>query len=196
MFALVDGVLWMRWVGIISDLLLGAFESSLTAASDREPRYKIHQKLIRRLFGSYNVLTFGDFGQLTPLPPGGTIFVPPFVASNAGAKQERARTIKDLFWGTEEDSLNFFIELVETKRYDDTWYASLLDECRAGALSEESYSFLHGLPTANPGSWQPSTGQPDCGTPHCATLAHKWVGQPFNLWEKQVRQECKICSDE
>ena len=67
----------MDEMGMISDLLLGAFESSLTDASDREPRYKMRRKLMRRLFGGYNVLTFGDFGQLTPLPPGGAIFRPP-----------------------------------------------------------------------------------------------------------------------
>ena len=100
----MDIIIIVDEVGMISDLLLGAFESSLADASDREPRYKKRQKTTRRLFGGYNVLTFGDFGQLTPLPPGGAIFAPPLVTS---VKQERARIIKDLFWGTGEGSLFF-----------------------------------------------------------------------------------------
>ena len=189
----------LKWVlvdevGMISDLLLGAFEMSLTDASDREPRYKMRRKVERRLFGGYNVLTFGDFSQLSPLPPGGPIFVPP--TASTGSKQERARSMKDVFWEDNEAALNYFIELVETKRYDDRWYATVLDECRAGALSEENYAFLHGLPTANPGSWSPSSGQAECGNPFCATLAKEWENQPYTCWEEQVRRECEVCCAE
>ena len=45
--------------------------------------------------------------------------MPPTGTAVAGSKQERARTIKDLFWTDDEDSLNYFAELVETKRFDD-----------------------------------------------------------------------------
>ena len=181
---------------MISDLLLGAFETALSDASDREARYKKRTKEFHRMFGGYNLLAFGDFGQLTPLPPGGAIFVPPKDTAVAGSRQERSRAIKDLFWTDDEDSLNYFAELVETKRFDDEWYAVLLNECRAGALSEENYAFLHGLPTANPGSWHPDCASPRCGSARCATLAVEWAAQPFSTWAEQVAQECAVCGAE
>ena len=173
---------------MISDLLLGAFETQLTDASDRELRYRLRADGTKRCFGGYNLLTLlGDFGQLTPLSPGGPIFVPPTDTLDSGAKQQRARTIKDMFWTADDDSLNFFAELVETKRFDDKWYEAVLNECRAGALSEENYSFLHGLPTGNPGTWRPGCAAPLCGNPRCATLAEEWRRQPFAKWPLQYK---------
>ena len=191
----------LKWVIVdeiemISDLSLGAFETALSDASDREARYKKRTNELHRMFGGYNLLAFGDFGQLTPLPPGGAIFVPPKDTAVAGSRQERSRAIKDLFWTDDEDSLNYFAELVETKRFDDDCYAVLLNECRAGALSEENYAFLHGLPTANPGSWHPDCASPRCGSARCATLAVEWAAQPFSTWAEQVAQECAVCGAE
>jgi len=209
-FVLVDEV------GMISDLLLGAFETSLSDATSREKYFKMLDDDIQRLFGGYNVLMFGDFSQLTPLPPGGPIFAPPSDTSETGSKQERARGIKDLFWSKEVGALNYFAELVETKRFDDAWYAAVLNECRAGALSDESYAFLHGLPTNNPGSWCPGSHAPSCGDLRCANLAEEWRGLgrgsnasldgpvegrprdllPFDQWEEHAKQECGACQTE
>ena len=51
----------LKWVivdeiGMISDLLLGAFETALSDASDREARYKKRTKELHRMFGGYNLL--------------------------------------------------------------------------------------------------------------------------------------------
>ena len=56
----------LKWVlvdevGMISDLLLGAFECQLTDASDREKRYKFRGDGSKRPFGGYNLLTLCDF---------------------------------------------------------------------------------------------------------------------------------------
>ena len=50
-------------------------------------------------------------------------------------------------WTDGEDALNFFIELTIQKRIDDPWYASVMEECRGGRLSEESYNFRVCVPT-------------------------------------------------
>ena len=57
--------------------------------------------------------------------------------TSSGSKQERARTIKNLFWEDDVDALNYLQELVETGRLNYDWYACVLDECRDGAISTE-----------------------------------------------------------
>lgn len=89
-------------------------------------------------------MTLGDFSQLTPLPPSGSIFVPPNDTSVEGSKGRRAGDIKDMFWTDGASALNYFKELAETKRFDDSWYALVLNQCRDGELDEEKYAFLHG----------------------------------------------------
>ena len=37
-------------------------------------------------------------------------------------------------------------------RIKDTWYSSVVDECRAGDLREDTYNFIHGYPTSACGS--------------------------------------------
>ena len=92
-------------------------------------------------------MMFGDMQQLEPCPPGGPLFVSPDEANVLGSKQERARMAKDMFWSDDKDAINFFFEVREQKRIKDAWYANFITECREGNLSDESYDFLHGLPT-------------------------------------------------
>ena len=42
--------------------------------------------------------------------------------------------------------------MATTKRIKDTWYSSVVDECRAGDLREDTYNFIHGYPTSACGS--------------------------------------------
>ena len=76
-------------------------------------------------------------------------------------------------WADGEDSLNFFIELTVQNRIDDPWYAGVMEECRYGQLSEESYDFLAGLPTQRPGSWR-ADGAVACGNAEYAALPERW----------------------
>ena len=43
-------------------------------------------------------------------------------------------------------------ELTECVRTDDDWLLQVQNEVRHGALTEDSYNFLHGQPTQVPGS--------------------------------------------
>ena len=121
-----------------------------------------------RFFGGYNLLAFGDFYQIPPIPSSASLAIPPIHKKTEGAKQAL-----DLMWADGEDSLNFFMELTVQKRIDDPWYAGVMEECRYGQLSEESYNFLTGLPTEHTGSWR-ADGTVACGNAECAALPEKW----------------------
>ena len=97
-------------------------------------------------------------------------------------------------WGDGEDSLNFYKELTIQKRIDDPWYAEIVEECRYGRLSEESYNFLVGLPTEHTGSWR-ADGTVECGKPECAALPQKWrlMAEQELDWEAMQELECPVC---
>jgi hypothetical protein len=94
------------------------------------------------MFGGYNVVSFGDFFQIPPIPSTSSFTIP-----QIEQQTEHAQNALDMFWGDGEDSLNYFVKLTVQKRAQDPWHAALLEECRYGALSDESYIFLVGLPT-------------------------------------------------
>ena len=122
-----------------------------------------------RFFGGYNLLAFGDFYQIPPIPSSASLAIPPTHKKTDGAKQAL-----DRMWADGEDSLNFFMELTVQKRIDDPWYAGVMEECRYGQLSDESYNFLVGLPTEHAGSWRAADGAVACGNAECAALQEKW----------------------
>ena len=110
----------LRWiladeVGMNADDLFGSFEAEFADAA-RDTRYKFRADRSRRPFGGYNLLTFGDFFQLPPIPASAAIFDPPNLC-----KTERSRKIVEMFWGDDVDSLNYFVELIVQKRIDDPW---------------------------------------------------------------------------
>ena len=62
----------LRWVlideiSMVADGLLGDFEAQFTNAA-RQTRYAQRADNSKRIFGGYNVLTFGDWWQLPPIP--------------------------------------------------------------------------------------------------------------------------------
>ena len=71
----------LRWilvdeVSMVSDTLLGDFESHLTDAA-RQTRFSKRADKSVRCFGGYNVLFFGDWWQLHPIPDsGGAVLAP------------------------------------------------------------------------------------------------------------------------
>ena len=62
------------------------------------------------------------------------------------------------------------------------------------------YCFIHGLPTANPGSWNPETGEVYCRGKNCNSLAKEWA-ELYLCTEKitcpaRVEMECVECRQE
>ena len=55
-----------------------------------------------RVFGGYNLLAFGDFYQIPPIPSSASLAIPPIHKKTEGAKQAL-----DLMWAEGEDSLIF-----------------------------------------------------------------------------------------
>ena len=109
-----------------------------------------------------------------------------------------------MLWQPGPDSINRLFELTEQKRVEDPWYNDVLVQCRQGALNDENYCFLLGLPTQHVGSWrQPqdaegSKGYAGCGNDDCNNLHQTWrematLGQP---WKDMCKLECSLCRDE
>ena len=152
---------------MVPDDLLGAFANHLPDAASPSCYQKKPDGSVR-FFGGYNLLAFGDFYQIPPIPSSASLAIPPL-----HKKSEAAKQALDLMWADGEDSLNFFIELTVQKRIDGPWYASMVEECRYGQFSEGSYNFLVGLRTAHTGSWR-ADGTVQCGKAECAGLPVKW----------------------
>ena len=186
----------LRWIlldeiSMVSDDLLGQFEDCTSNAA-RESRYLRHphtQK--RRLFGGYNVMVFGDWWQLPPIPDTGALFKPP-IAPCSG----RAKAARNMFWGEGDNTINYMAELTEQKRLDDPWYNDVMVSCRSGAMDDESYHFFTGLPTQHCGSWH--RGQALCGSDKCSKLSSEWatMAKRGESWEDMVTMECGACRQE
>ena len=176
---------------MVPDELLGIFEHHLADASV-DSRYKYWADKSRRLFGGYNMLGFGDFYQIPPIPASASLANPPI-----GKKSEAALRALNLLWTDGRDSLNLFVELTVQKRIDDRWYATVMEECRYGALSQEAYNFLVGLPTEHAGSWS-ADGTLHCNSDSCAELPQTWkrMSALGASWADMQCLECSICSAE
>ena len=138
-------------VSMISDQLLAEFECNLKSAARHTCFYKRRDKSIRA-FGGYNVLFFGDWWQLPPIPDTAALFRPP-EKQREKKQSEGAGQMVHLFWGDGADTINFLAELTVQKRVEDPWFNEVLLRCRHGALDPEHYCFLFGLPTLHAGSW-------------------------------------------
>ena len=108
----------LRWIiidemSMVPDELLGIFEHHLTDAAART-RYSQRCDGTNRPFGGYNVMGFGDFFQIPPIPSTASLTIPPIEK-----KTEHASKALDLLWGDGADALNFFAELTLQKRIDD-----------------------------------------------------------------------------
>ena len=146
----------LRWIlideiSMVSHALLGEFEANITSAA-RQTRHAKRADGSLRLFGGYNVVAFGDWWQLPPIPDAGALFLPPPPDAAKDDKFERARRVHEMFWHRGVDSINFLAELTIQKRQDDQWFSEVLLQCRSGHLANEDYYFLMGLPTKRCGS--------------------------------------------
>ena len=110
--------------------------------------------------------------------------------------------MSSMFWTREMDSINRFLELTVERRCKDPWLSHVLQGARHGNLDDESYCFLHGLPTRHTGSWDPRLAKTMCGSERCAILPTLWeaelyAGKLGNAnWRRRRSQECEKCATE
>jgi len=105
----------LRWVlmdeiSMIADTLLGEFESQFSSAA-RQTQHAKRRDKTHRICGGYNMLLFGDWWQLPPIPDSGALFLPPSARSPADKQSERARRVLEMFWRPGADSINYLCEL-------------------------------------------------------------------------------------
>ena len=183
---------YLRWLlfdefPMCADDLLGALETTFRDAAAAS-RYTTRRDKSKRVFGCYNILNFGDLYQLPPIPSTAAVFTPPTETKTVSAK-----TILNMFWSDDANSINSFVELTIQKRIADDWYAGVMNECRMGQLSEDSYNFLHGFPNEHCGSWL-QDGTTTCKNPGCQRLAQRWKEMTVqgHAWDDMVRLECGV----
>ena len=131
-----------------------------------------------RPFGGLNVLCVGDFWQLDP-PDGGFLADIPTQYLQRARRYQPAPTIshgQSLFWGGPLTGIQGVTELHECERTQDQWLQEVQEEFRKGAVSLDTYNFLHGRPTRVPGSWL--NGDVCCGNDKCRALAGLSSGVP------------------
>ena len=126
----------LRWVLVdecfmIPDELLGTFEQQLADAA-QSSAFKKNEDGSVRMFGGYNVMTFGDLFQIPPIPDSAALFLPP-----KAEKSERAKKALGFVWGEGDEGLIFFKELTQQMRVrDDAWYQEdVLQQCLISDLS-------------------------------------------------------------
>ena len=134
-------------------------------------------------------------GSYPPIPDTAALFKPPSAKSS-----RKAKTVLNLFWGDDPDSLNYMKELTEQKRVVDHWYNDFLSQCRNGELQDEMYHFICGLPTEHCGTWKvvDGCGLAACENAKCNQLAQVWQAMAGRgaTWEEMVKEKCAVCAEE
>ena len=116
-------------------------------------------------FGGVNIICAGDFMQLPPCKASGDLSLPPpYILGDTVATVDDDDIGRELFWR----NVTHTVELVEQVRCKDPWYANVLDELREGRMSDNTYNFLHGLPTSVCGTG--AIGDIPCGNEACHSL--------------------------
>ena len=79
----------------------------------------------------------------------------------------------------------------------DIWYSDVLTSCREGDMSLSDWHFLHGLPTAECGSWLVRQGKSSCGNHQCGKFKEKSkaarLGAHDRWLEEAKKYECQVC---
>ena len=135
----------LRWllideISMVSAYLFGQLEMAVLKVVRRKIPYRLATDGTTRPFGGINVLLFGDMWQLKPVT-GLPLFAPP-----SEAKSRTAMHGCGLMW----TQLRRCWELHGSQRCSNAWYNKVLQQCRDGCLTEESYWYLHGFPTGTP----------------------------------------------
>ena len=173
---LFENCLSMRWL-IIDECstlppgLLALLESFMREKACIKHPYAFRDPRQRQQpfpFGGINMVFAGDVWQLPPVKDS-AIFSNPVQKKSDGEHYEAGeQRIFSMFWDCkdprEPDTITQLHELVECKRTKDRWLHAVLMADRRGEETWEMYCFTHGLPTKNPGSWDPDKDQLACGS--------------------------------
>ena len=142
-----------RWliideISMVNARLLAQVEQRMRAVMPSANAWKLNGSGDVRPFAGVNVLLVGDFGQLKP-PEGGFLAdVPATLKLWEGTSGQRGSDIladhgRQLLWSGATQGVT---ELVERQRCHDDWWNEVVDEFRAGYLSETNWKYLHGMP--------------------------------------------------
>ena len=113
---------------------------------------------LARPFGGRNLILAGDFWQF-PAVKATSMFTNPFVSHGSVL----VRNMQKLVWTHAPRSINHLFELSKEQRCQGPWLSHVLRHARHGTMPQETWAFLRGLPTCNPGSWNPVTQECECG---------------------------------
>ena len=140
-----------RWlildeISLVDAKLLGQAERDLREVIPAASRWKTNREGQARAFGGINIIFTGDFHQLPP--PAGIYLadVPRCRLDPNGEKNPEhalADHAKEIFWGGEVKGIT---ELEVRERCKDSWWNEVVDQTRAGRLSEDNWRYLHGFP--------------------------------------------------
>ena len=144
---------YWRWlimdeVSLTDAKLLAKAEQRLRAVMPNANAWKTDPCGKVRPFAGVNVIFTGDFYQLPP--PGGAYLadiprdlLDP-VAKNTKTHQDLLTEHgRQILWGGGTQGVT---ELTERERCKDPWWNEVVDELRAGQLSEQNWCYLHGIP--------------------------------------------------
>ena len=143
---------YWRWVivdeiSMVNARLLAHVDQRLRAIVPTANAFK-HDRLGQvRPFAGVNMIFIGDFYQLPP-PEGGYLAdVPARFQDPATLPHHIPDPLvnygRELFWS---GAVQGVVELTERMRCQDAWWNDVVDELRAGHLSEKNHRYLHGLP--------------------------------------------------
>ena len=140
-----------RWlildeISLTDAKLLGKVEHRLAAVTPNASVWKRDAHGQLRPFAGINVILAGDFKQLPP-PAGHYLAEIPRSILDPNCDKTPEDTLADhgraLLWG---GAVQGVTELVERMRCKDEWWNQVVDEMRAGCLSEATHKYLHGDP--------------------------------------------------
>ena len=144
--------LW-RWliideISMVNARLLAQVEQRTRAVMPSTNPWRLNGSGDVRPFAGVNVLLVGDFTQLKP-PEGGYLAdVPATLKLWEGTSGQRPSDIltdhgRQLLWSGATQGVT---ELVQRMRCQDDWWNEVVDEFRAGYLSDTNWKYLHGMP--------------------------------------------------